>query len=515
MKRVVSIMLAAMMLVLGGCGNNNTGSSGESPSAGQDTDSSVEENGSSALKDGNMTELLVVFPGSNAAPASLQKVQDELNSIITETMDATVKLQIQEWGTYTDQTNLMLSSGEKMDIFFSFSGTKDYAAKGQLLPITGLLDTYGVGIKEHMQSYTDACYVSGELYGVPTFHEYAQQAGLVCRKDILDETGLDAASIKTWEDVENLLIKVKELYPSLNPLVISDLNRGPLQNYLLGTFDIVETMLGVGIYAEGNDTDVQILNIYDTDEFKELAERAYDWNNKGYFIKDATTVTETRQDLIRAGNSFGYIGLIHPGTKTQETQNSGKEIETIPITKSITPTASVIGAQWTIPAACESPEKALAFLNLLYSDEKVQNLFRYGIEGEDYIVKDEEKGIAGYPEGINAETVGWGNEVWLTGNAAIGYAWETDPENVWETYLTFNESAIKSPLYGFVFDSSNVRNEVTAITNVMSKYRGVIEAGYAEPASTLEKFIAELDAAGMQKVITDMQEQVDNWSAEK
>ena len=35
-------------------------------------------------------------------------------------------------------------------------------------------------------------------------------------------------------------------------------------------------------------------------------------------MADATTVTDTRQDLLAAGNTFGYIGQIHPGTATQE-----------------------------------------------------------------------------------------------------------------------------------------------------------------------------------------------------
>ena len=53
-------------------------------------------------------ELLMVWPGSNASPADMQAVEDAMNEIIGEKVDAKVKLQIIEWGAYNDQTNLML-----------------------------------------------------------------------------------------------------------------------------------------------------------------------------------------------------------------------------------------------------------------------------------------------------------------------------------------------------------------------------------------------------------------------
>ena len=160
-------------------------------------------------------------------------------------------------------------------------------------------------------------------------------------------------------------------------------------------------------------------------KYKEMAEKAYDWNQKGYFMPDSTTNTTTRQDLFRANTAFSYYGSQHPGTATQETMNSGKEIVSIPIGRSTISTSSVNFCQWIIPAQCENPKKALAVLNLLYSDSDFQNLFRYGIEGKDYVVSD---GIASYPDGVTSDSVGWGNELWLCGNGSVGYAWETDPE---------------------------------------------------------------------------------------
>lgn len=192
--------------------------------------------------------------------------------------------------------------------------------------------------------------------------------------------------------------------------------------------------------------------------------------------------------------------------------NSGKEIVSIPIGRSTISTSSVNFCQWIIPAQCENPKKALAVLNLLYSDSDFQNLFRYGIEGKDYVVSD---GIASYPDGVTSDSVGWGNELWLCGNGSVGYAWETDPENVYEKFTEYNDTAQESPLYGFIYDTTNVKNEITAITNVTDKYKAIIENGDADPSTTLPQFNEELKSAGIDNIIEDMQKQVDEWLANK
>ena len=100
------------------------------------------------------------------------------------------------------------------------------------------------------------------------------------------------------------------------------------------------------------------------------------------------------------------------------------------------------------------PEKALAVLNLLYSDSDFQNLFRYGIEGKDYVVSD---GIASYPDGVTSDSVGWGNELWLCGNGSVGYAWKLIRKMYMRNLRNTNDTAQESPLYGFIYDTTNVK----------------------------------------------------------
>lgn len=504
-RKIVSVFLTAALAasMLAGCGNSDSGSAKSSSTA-----SGVEDT-ASVLKDGKDTEIRIVFPGSSSSPASLTEVEDGINKIISGKIDAHVKLDILEWGVFSEQENLMLSSGEDVDIVFLINNIATSAASGQILDISKYMDNYGKDVENAMGQYIDACYIGNALYGLPTYHEYAQRGGLVCNADLFAETGFTEDDVKTWDDVKKVLDKVKELHPDIDCLVPPEAKAGMLKYYWGGTFDqIVSNM--VGVYNDGSDG-TTVHNIYDTDEFRELAAKAYEWNQKGYFIADANTITETRQTFLKTGDAFGYIGMIHPGTKIQEMTNAGINITTLPITKQGCGTSSVACFQYSVAASTDSPEKSVAVLNEIYSNADIQNLLRYGIEGKDYEMKSEN--VAGYPEGVDGSTAGWVNETWLTGNGSLAYAWETDPEDIWDEYKEYNDGAQFSPAYGFSYDSSNVKTEITAVQNVLDKYTATIYSGMSDPATTVDEFNKELESAGINVIVEDVQKQLDDWSA--
>ena len=295
----------------------------------------------------------------------------------------------------------------------------------------------------------------------------------------------------------------------MNVLCPVEVGSGVLDYYNEGKFDVLTDGIAVSMAGDGS----EVLDIFATDEFKELAERAYDWNQKGYFMSDATTVTDTRQDLLAAGNTFGYIGQIHPGTATQEIKNSGVDVTTIPVGNRALTTGNVNFAQYMVPTACSTPEKAVKLLDIMLTNKDMANLLMYGVEGQDYVIKDEANGIVGYPEGVDSSSVGWNNETWLAGNGSLAYVWESDEPGIWDTYKEFNDSAKVSPLYGFSFDTQNVKTEITAITNVITKYKAVICAGYSEPEEAVTKMTEELNAAGIDRIIEEAQNQISDWRA--
>lgn len=515
-KRILSmtsLMLSAVLLFTG-CGSakadTGTAPAGEgtkTESQASDTSADTASDADTKLRDGKMTELRVVFPGGTSSPADLEAVEAGINEIVSQYMDATVKLDILEWGVFSDQQKLMLSSGEDIALMFTFDSSKNYAATNQVRDITDLCGLYAQDALDGLGIYAEACQINGKYYGLPTFHEYTKTSGLVCRTDILEELNIDPSSVKNWDDLEAVLAKVKEAHPEMNVLSPVEVGSGILDYYNEGKFDVLTD--GIGVRMDGDGTEV--LNMYDTPEFMELAKLAYDWNKKGYFMADATTVTDTRQDLLAAGNTFGYIGQIHPGTATQELKNSGVPVTTIPVGEKALTTGNVNFAQYMVPTGCSTPEKAVKLLDIMLTNKDMANLLMYGVEGSDYVIKDEAAGVVGYPDGVDSSNVGWNNETWLAGNGALAYAWESDSADIWKQYEEFNASAATSPLYGFTFDTTNVKTEITAITNVIKKYKAVICAGYSEPEEAVAQMVSELQASGIDRIVEEAKTQIDAW----
>ena len=63
----------------------------------------------------------------------------------------------------------------------------------------------------------------------------------------------------------------------------------------------------------------------------------------------------------------------------------------------------------------------------------------------------------------------------------------------------------------FVTAALAVTNEVTACTNVVSKYHKALLCGALDPATTIDQFNSELEAAGLAKIIEAKQTQLDAW----
>ena len=103
---------------------------------------------------------------------------------------------------------------------------------------------------------------------------------------------------------------------------------------------------------------------------------------------------------------------------------------------------------------------------------------------------------------IIPDTTGWREGNAVVGNTKVAYVPDFYPADIYERWDEYNKTADMSPLFGFVFDSTNVKSEVAAVDNI-------------EPKETMAKINEELEAAGIQKVIDEMQKQVDVWQSSK
>ena len=461
---------------------------------------------SASADEGGLYDLNMMFLTFGTTPADMGLVQDEVNQI-AKGVGVKVNFLPVSYGSYQDQTNLVLASGEKIDLIVLLSNQfTSIAAKGQLLDISDLLKEQGKGIVEAVGSdYIIGGQINGKQYAVPTIRDFASNTIFMMNKEIADRNGISEDQIKTLDDIEKVLKIVKDNEPDLAPMVPGSVGTSVAER--LFTYDGLGDNIGVlPDYGKGS----TVVNFIETDEYRTYLDLMRRWYQAGYILRDAATTQEAGPALIKAGRAFSYFATGKPGLVQQESRLSGVEMIGAEIVPPKTSSTMVQRIQWAVPVNCENPEKTVAFMNLMYTDSKLENLLSWGIEGKHYVIK--EGSTIDYPEGIDAKSTGYGlNMGWMFGNQLITYTWAGDDPDLWKKMQTFNSEAIKSSALGFTYDSTNVKNEVAACTNVTNQYKLGLECGLVDPETILPKYIEALEDAGIDLIVAEKQKQLDAW----
>lgn len=438
---------------------------------------------------------------------SCTAVAAELSKITLEKFNTTIELQK---GYTKEQLNLVLTSGEKVDLFPVCSwemNLANLASNGQILPIDDLLAEYGQETLNGISEEDWRCMrIGGSLYGVPANKDKALAFGALMRKDVVDELGIDYKNVKTPDDLEAVLMLVKEKKPDMYPLVSSF---GTVTDWK--KYDKPGDMFGM--LEDCFDDSTTLVNYYESESFKEMVEQRYDWNQKGLIMPDATSNTEDARTIIGSGKGFCGLFNLKPGVENQETASMGTEVVAAEIIAPHSSSESVNSIAWVIPANSDQPERAMEVLDLLYNDPVASNIFINGVEGTHFVYADDTKQVIDYPEGKSGTTVGYTVVGWAGPNQQITPVRVGDPLDLWEQLNDFNANAVNSPIKGFTFDNSSVLNEYTACNNVKEKYEKVLLAGAVDPAETLPILAKELKEAGVDTIVAEKQRQLDEWLA--
>ena len=517
-KRTLALILSALTAatVFASCSDSSGGSSAasESSASGSETAGTEtgETSGDSDLREEELVTLDIVCMSSGKNEPDITDVENAMNEILEEKLNCNVDLTFIAYANYADQISLLLSSGEDADLLPVYLIPLSTCANaGQIMPLDDLIDQYGQGIKDQLGDYVDCGRIDGVLYGVTTARDLANSQGFAYKVDVAEEVGFDADSIETLDDLETELLKVKEANPDMWPVAVSAGEN--IRNW--GWDPLGDDTVNLGVLVDP--TDPTVGNLYESDLYKDLANEMYSWMQQGLIQADAVNTTESASTLMTAGTAFGYFTNLKPGYAEENSSSLGYEIAVVDIIPALACTNNVSRATWTISSGCDNPEAAMKVLNELYTNPELSNLYMYGIEGVHYKVLEEGgasngQDIITWADGLDASTSNYAKSgTWIMPNQFIGHVWEGSAPDVWDQQREFNDTAQKSAAFGFTYDSLSVTNEVTACTNVVSKYHKALLCGALDPATTLDQFNEELYAAGLQNIIDEKQSQLDAW----
>ena len=515
-KKMLSLLCLASVMALTGCGGEK-------------------------VEDGKNTEVVTLkyyWPGS-MSDEDIKGTQDELNEYLEEKIGCNVKLVPLDQGAWNQKAPLMLSSGEELDVMFSANWASYTIQAGQnsYLELSELLDKYGQDIKKNLpEEWLEAAKVNGKLYAIPTVKDIAQGYGMYMDKQILAEAGLKVEDIKTIEDIEPVLEYIKNNKPEMTPLP-KTLNSGGVwlatkaaleegysdNSKLESGFD---SWGGIIAFDKAADKFI-LLSPENSDVFSSAARLMHKWYNKGYFSADiiANSSTGSATSLWKEGKGWYYVSSDTPGRR-ESTENSvnpkagqepegyvRKEVVFSSLIKPIANTASMTGSLTTIPRSSKHPEEAMKFINLLLSDEKVNNLLAHGQENVNY------KKVEGQDDIIEAIKVGdfnWAHgKAWYFGNVFKQHTMNTTIPDYKEQLQKYNDEAARSELIGFNFDSNSMKNECAAVNSIWSQYAKIFYTGTGDVEQNLKEYFDRIETAGINEIVDEYNRQYQEWKKSK
>lgn len=521
---VLMSFILILVLALTGCSSSNKANQEASnANAAKETNASKEpattDNDAKKL---DPYEVVMVYP--DAPQSDLASVQTAMNDYLKATypeLNMTVKLNPIDWGAWGDKTNLMMASNEKFDLFFTadWLGYNQQVLKGGLLPLDDLLAQYGPDIEAVEKDFHEPAKRSGKLYGIHTHQELGGSQGIYLDKALVDKYNMDLSALKSGkvEDLEPLLQTIKANEPDVTPLVAPSF---PLEAYYSsGTLDMISSVAAINVLNTAPDN-FEVVNLYETPRYRELADLTRRWFNAGYINKDALTPGLDAWKKIQAGKAFALVGdmdilaNMEIGSVSKAPNASikaGREIIQIPLNIDRLQTGKMTATMQTISKTSKDPARAMMLLNLFFKDQKLLTLFNFGIEGKHYVLKD---GQIALPEGKTMNDVGFYHDImWQIGNQMLNYTREGEDPNKYQNYEKFNEMVSSRPArnFGFIFDPEPVKNEIIAIDNANKAYVDGLKSGQLDPEENLPKLLAKQKAAGVDKVIAEAQKQLDAW----
>lgn len=503
MKRSLCMVLAivfALALVMAGCGAKEAATDATKAA---DTTAVAADTVAEVAPAGPPTTLTWYCVGPGQEPDT-DAVMAEVNKYLKGKLNVEIKMNVLAYGdAYNQKVNTMLSAGEPFDICFTASWAADIklnSSKGYFTELDDYLAKDPTITNIVGQAFMNGVKIGGKTYAVPCNKEMAHDWGFLLKKDLVDKYGIDPTTIKKMEDLEPWFEKIKTGEPGVTPLLSVEME-APFK--LLDWDNFADDDVPGVLYPTNDSTKVvnQFLAPESINHYKKMREYA----QKGYLSADAATMTNFN-DQLKTGKYFACVQSMKPG-KAEEMKGSTGGIDWVQV--DITPVMTNNrdcggGALLAIPSASKNKDLAFQFINMLYTDKTLLNMFVYGIENVHYQkLSDNVVKLLDSPVAYKA-----GNG-WRFGDSLKDYLMDNEDLQKWDKYGEFNKSAVGLNSLGFSFDRSAVEPQLAACKQVVQTYYKQLFTGSVDVDSTVKRMESELQAAKVDEVLAAMQTQYD------
>ena len=465
-------------------------------------------------------KLKLYCVGDKSPGEGSQMIADAVNKIIKPKINATIATEYLPWADWVNKYQLVFASGEDFDGIYTanWSFYQSQATKNGFAEITqDMLQQYAPSLLSDLPDEAwQQAKISGKIYMIPTTFDEFATAQYIVREDLRKK--YNVPEIKNLDDFGVYLSAISKNEKTMVPL---DLSVSTDYGSLLGLFNAQNEYGTIGNVPQNNfvykfaEKGATILNSFETPEFMKFAKTMYKWKLAGYWSKDAlsnkTPVStsfdngksgSTHSNLLAATNYSYAWPKAHPGWEVQAFDGApGKKLTGTPF----------IGSGLGIHASSKNIERMLMFAEYARTNKELNQLLCYGIKDVHYTLTGVDK--VTYIRG-NTKTDYTDGLSWFFRNAKF----QLKPANVYSNYdIIFDsekERQVSHLLQSFNFDDTALKNEMAAITNVITQYGIPTITGFIDPSLGIPALNTRLKAAGMDKVMKEIKAQAAKYLAD-
>lgn len=513
--KLLSLLLALGLLagLLAGCGSTtdtdkgNPGtSSGNDSFGGGSTQDDSSTDGPDSSGPVKISLWRPQFLLGTVDDSQVKEVEDAINAYISDKINVEISITEIPRSEYIDKANLAIANNEMTMLWtcnwFTTIMTDDLVRQNALYDLTDVIK--GSTLYDTMpESIWQASRYDGRDYFVPCYKESAEGNDIVYATELVEKYNWDLSGVKTLRDLTPFLEDLKQ---DNVPYPITWQNRSVFYKFNLDFFDFITGNDSAVVVDQATDS---VINVLETDQYKEWVTLMSEWAEAGYLKEDE--VTKTVPATVLNEDTWGFTYWTDIPVNDSASVRYGRPMSFIPITETWATSNTTLGSCYCVTKN-STPEEAKAcvdFLGLLYTDNHLADLFTFGIEGEDYRYED---------GAVVSDSQSYRHEAWESASVVAVTPLQSEPENKVDLYVQFNENANVSSAAGFRFDSTDVQAEIAACNSIYEQYGYVLQnGGYPKDQidSILEEFQTALDNAGFQKILEAASTQYEAWKASK
>lgn len=435
--------------------------------------------------------------GSNSA--DLAHYSQILSDYSQEKIGVRVEIRQASWANASQRFNAMINTGEYWDILFSDANFyTSFASLGAYADITGQVKEVTPELYYSIPNELwNGVSVNGIIYGVPTYKDSASTMFAFWDAEIVNKYQLNIED-NTWENLDNNFLKIKagegqRYYPYM-------MSKGEIDPIFLKYEYFTSFLHPIGIRID--DPNHRVVCTLEQPDVLKALKYMHNWYEIGIINPDANMV-----DVLPKYRPY-FIAQAWPAVAASYATTAGID-KYLPskFHGPIYSTASIQGSINCISVNSKYKEDALKLLQLVNSDPKFRDMMAYGIEGDHFH-------YATMPDGrkaVHRDRTDWPLVNYQEGTYFIETPEDTVPDGYWDEVRYLNEIAVSSQLLGFSMDSTPVENEIINCKNTWMKYYTDLRTGASDPDKILPIVIAELKKKGMDKIIMEVQRQIDDF----